>query len=299
MFDEWRRRWRRLILGAAPAARLEAHIASAARRDEDVERVLSALREENARLWRSLAGLAAQVDRFKSSLQVDPALHEELRLWKASHPIPERPLVSVCVATYDRKEILLSRCIPSVLAQTYAHLELIVVGDGCTDGTPEAVGRIADPRLRFVNLPQRGRYPGDPERRWMVAGTAPINHALSMARGDWVTHLDDDDEYLPERLETLVAFAREHACDVVWHPFHAEDEQGTWTVNEAREFAWTMVTTSSVFYRSWFTRILWDPEAHRLLEPGDWNRFRRIQYLDPVARRCPLPLLRHHRERRL
>jgi len=263
-----------------------------------VHAALSALRTENAALWRRLADLAEKLDRHKSSLQVDPALHEELALWKASHPAPERPLVSVCVATYNRKDTLLSRCIPSVLAQTYPEWELVVVGDGCTDGTAEAMAGLSDPRLRFLNLPERGRYPEDPERRWMVAGTAPMNHALTLARGDWVTHLDDDDEYVPDRVEKLVAFAREHACDVVWHPFWCEDEHGRWTVNQAPEFAWTMVTTSSVFYRSWFTRVLWDPDAHRLLEPGDWNRFRRIKYLDPVARRCPEPLLRHYRERR-
>jgi hypothetical protein len=258
---------------------------------------LTKLQSQVETLAYRLRYLTEQVDLLKSSLELDPELPAEFERWKAAHPVPERPLVSVCVATFDRAETLVTRCIPSVLEQTYPHLELIVVGDGCTDDTAEAVARIRDPRLRFVNRPERGRYPEDPVRRWMVAGTPAMNEALSLARGDFVTHLDDDDKYLPDRLEKLVAFAREHGCDLVWHPFWAEEEDGRWTLNEAEELAWTRVTTSSVFYRSWFTRIPWDIEAHRLQEPGDWNRFRKMKYVGPLAMRYPEPLVWHSRER--
>lgn len=246
---------------------------------------------------RGVRHLTEQLDLLKSSLELDAHLIGDFQRWKALNPVPARPLVSVCVATFDRHETLTGRCLPSVFAQTYANVEVIVVGDACTDGTVEAVGRIDDSRLRFVNLPERGAYPEDPARRWMVAGTAAMNKALSLVQGDYVTHLDDDDEYLPDRIEKLVAFALSKGCDLVWHPFWCEDEEGRWGVNEAEAFAWTRVTTGSVLYRSWFTRILWDPDAHRLLEPGDWNRFRRMKYVGPVAMRCPEPLLRHYREK--
>ena len=58
------------------------------------------------------------------------------------------------------------------------------------------------------------------------------------------------------------------------------------------------VTTSSVFYRSWFKKIPWDANAHLMMEPGDWNRFRCIKYFQPVMLRHPEPLLRHYCERR-
>src|SRR5262249_53275659 len=158
------------------------------------------------------------------------------------------------------------------------------------DETPEAVGKIDDSRVRFINLPERGTYPEDPMLRWMVAGTAPVNTALSLARGQFVTHLDDDDRYAPDRLEKLVAFAVSHRCDFVWHPFWVEDGLGRWTLHEAPQFDRGNVTTSSVFYRSWFTQIPWDINAHQLREPGDWNRFRRIKYIGPVMERYPEPL---------
>lgn len=243
--------------------------------------------------------LEEQLDLLKSSHSVPVELVEDFRRWKVETPVSEHPLVSVCVATYNRAHLLTERAIPSVLSQTYENLELIVVGDGCSDETEALVRGITDPRLRFhdVGDSHRKSYPDDPLRRWMVAGTVAANEALSLARGEYVTHLDDDDEYLPERLERLVDFARTHDCDFLWHPYWYQ-HQGVegWLLWESPIFARTFVTTSSVFYRSWFTRIPWDLNAHLLDEPGDWNRFRKIKFLNPVARRYPEPLLRHYPE---
>jgi glycosyltransferase involved in cell wall biosynthesis len=240
--------------------------------------------------------LRKQVDTLKSSLEVPNALIEEFFAWKGTHPVPDTPLVSVCVCTWNRAKLLTERCIPSILGQTWKNLELIVVGDGCTDDTEERVAAIADRRLTFVNQTERGAYPQDPERRWMVAGTHAINRARSMAKGDYVTQLDDDDEYIKDRLEKLVRFARESAADFVWHPFWVEDGDGAWAINEAQEFALGQLTNGSVLYRSWFTKIEADVNAWRLLEPGDWHRYRRIRYINPVMKRFPEPLLRHYRE---
>jgi glycosyltransferase involved in cell wall biosynthesis len=245
---------------------------------------------------KSVEDLRNQLDFFKSSLEVTPELIADWERWRVNNPVPKQPLVSVCVATYNRAELLIARSIPSVLAQSYRNLELIVVGDGCTDGTEAALSAIRDGRLRYENLSKRGTYPRDPIRRWMVAGTPAMNRALELAEGDFVTHLDDDDEYLPHRLEMLVEFALTRDCDFVWHPFWYQTSRERWKLNNARSFDIGSVTTSSVFYRSWFANIAWDIEAHRLMEPGDWNRLRRIRYINPVSMRCPEPLLRHYRE---
>ena len=151
---------------------------------------------------RQLQGVSQELDTLKSSLDVPQELVEEFFGWRANNPIPEEPLVSVAVATYNRARLLTERCIPSVLGQTYTNLEMIVVGDGCTDDTEERVAEFKDPRLKFVNLPERDVYPTDPTRRWLVAGTRPTDEAFSMVTGDFVSQLDDDDEYLPERLES-------------------------------------------------------------------------------------------------
>ncbi len=122
-----------------------------------------------------LNGLQAQVDHvsrdldaLKSSLEVPQEVVDEFFDWKARTPIPAHPLVTVVVPTYNRAGLLVERCIPSILSQTYDNFELIIVGDCCTDQTEELVAQIKDPRLKFYNLTERGQYPSEPHRRWMV-----------------------------------------------------------------------------------------------------------------------------------
>jgi hypothetical protein len=207
------------------------------------------------------------------------------------------PLVSVCIATYNRAELLVSRSVRSVLEQDYQPFEVIVVGDHCTDDTEARLKALGDSRLRFENLPQRGEYPAEPYLRWLVAGTAPLNRALELSRGDFVTHLDDDDEHPPDRLRKLVAFIREKRVDLVLHPFEFEAPDRDWRVNEGSGFFRSQVTTSSVLYHNWFRRVGWDPRAYLYLEPGDWNRFRKLRWLGATTARHPERLLRHYRER--
>jgi len=106
-------------------------------------------------------------------------------------------LITVYMPTRNRLA-LLQRAVDSVLTQTHQDLELIVVDDGSTDGTPQwLVGQQRrDARLRvFVHTASRGA----PSAR---------NLALRSARGAWVTGLDDDDRFLPDRLAGLLQAAQ-------------------------------------------------------------------------------------------
>lgn len=106
------------------------------------------------------------------------------------------PAVSVVLCTFDRAR-LLPRAIRSVLAQTFADLELVVVDDGSTDDTPAVVLRLAqrDPRIVYVRHENRGL-------------AAARNTGVALARAAWVTFLDSDDEYLPEHVAARVALSR-------------------------------------------------------------------------------------------
>ena len=87
--------------------------------------------------------------------------------------------------------------VESLLGQTMADLELIVVDDGSTDATPAILASIGDPRLRI-------------ERRAHGGLTAALNAALALARAPLVARLDADDVAMPERLERQRAFLVAH-----------------------------------------------------------------------------------------
>ncbi|MFN4089045.1 MAG: glycosyltransferase family 2 protein [Alphaproteobacteria bacterium] len=103
------------------------------------------------------------------------------------------PRVSVFIPAYNR-EALIAESVASVLGQTHADLELIVVDDGSTDRTAAIVESFADPRVRLVS---NGRNLGIPKSR---------NRGLDLARSDYLAVLDSDDRMLPERLARQVAF---------------------------------------------------------------------------------------------
>jgi len=122
--------------------------------------------------------------------------------------INKKPLVSICVPTFNRGSILIERAVKSALSQSYKNIELIVVGDCCTDDTEELLSRIKDPRLKFYNMKKRERrYPQNIENHWFVGGAAPANKAMDLATGLWITRLDDDDTWSEDHIEKLLTFA--------------------------------------------------------------------------------------------
>ena len=206
------------------------------------------------------------------------------------------PLVSVCVATTNRVDILLRRAIFSLQNQTYKNLQIVVVGDACTDDTAQRLSALGDARITFVNLPERGPYPRPGVDRWRVAGSNAVNHALSLCNGDFVTHLDDDDMATTDRISSLVAAAKGARADFLWHPFWSENDKGTWDLLGDGRFELGNMTTGSIFYHNYFKRFLWDVYAYRLNEPGDWNRLRKIKLLRPRLHFVPVPLMYHFKE---
>lgn len=103
----------------------------------------------------------------------------------------EKPLVTVILTTYNRAH-LLPRAINSVLNQTYQNFELIIVNGGSTDNTGEVIKSFTDERIQYYK---------QKENKGMLADR---NRGFDLAKGDYITILDDDDELLPEALETVV-----------------------------------------------------------------------------------------------
>jgi len=108
------------------------------------------------------------------------------------------PKVSVIIPTYNRAN-LLPRAINSVLSQTFQDFELIVVDDASIDNTKEVVENFQkkDKRIRYI---QRKNSGGGP--------TKAINAGLKVAQGEYISFLEDDDEWLPEKTEKQLELFR-------------------------------------------------------------------------------------------
>lgn len=206
------------------------------------------------------------------------------------------PLVSICVATCNRAPILVERCIRSLQSQSYANLQIVVVGDHCTDDTGYRLAQLRDDRIVFDNLPRRGPYPRPGMARWQVAGSNAMNRALDLAEGDFIAHLDDDDEAAFDRIEAMLEHARSQRAEFCWHPFWYEGPGETWTRLGNGEFMRGQITTGSTFYHRYYAQIKWDVQAFRLDEPGDWNRLRKIKLLRPTTAYVDRPLMFHYKE---
>lgn len=103
------------------------------------------------------------------------------------------PLATVIIATYNWSAVL-PFSVRSALGQTFRNLEVLVVGDGCTDDSEAVVAAIDDPRLRWINLPENSGHQ-----------SGPNNEGLRQARGELIAYLGHDDLWLPHHLELLVA----------------------------------------------------------------------------------------------
>lgn len=208
------------------------------------------------------------------------------------------PLVTVRIPTYDRGALAVERSIASALAQTYVNLEILVVGDGAPPDAVEAISAVSDPRVRFINLSERGTYPADPELRWMVAGTPAVNHALELARGAWIAPLDDDDQFTPDHVETLLSVALEHRLEFVYGQSEMEEPDGSWRVLGAWPPAHAGFCHGSVLYSARLSFMRYDPEAWRMGEPGDWNLWRRMIEAGVRMGSIDQIVYRHHLEAR-
>lgn len=107
-----------------------------------------------------------------------------------------KPLISVVIPTFNRAKQV-ETALKSVLAQTYREFEVLVIDDGSTDGTGEALREIISSlgkggtRVRYFFQSNQGQ-------------SAARNKGTSEARGEWVAFLDSDDVWLPEKLEWQV-----------------------------------------------------------------------------------------------
>ncbi|MFI8089916.1 glycosyltransferase family 2 protein [Streptomyces sp. NPDC086080] len=116
---------------------------------------------------------------------------------------PQAPDVTVTVIVHNDAERL-PRAVESVRRQTHRALEIVISDDHSTDDTPRVARHLAaaDPRIRYLRLPENSG-----------GCSAPRNRALEIARAPYLMFLDSDDELPPESVAALLAAHRERDID--------------------------------------------------------------------------------------
>jgi GT2 family glycosyltransferase len=125
------------------------------------------------------------------------------------------PSVSVILPVWNGERYL-SAAIESVIRQTHADFELLIVDDGSTDRSREIAGEFArrEPRIVLIDREHSGLVPA-------------LNAALALARGQYVARMDADDISMPSRLEKQVGYLDAHeSCVAVGSHVEVIDDGG-------------------------------------------------------------------------
>lgn len=103
------------------------------------------------------------------------------------------PLITIYMPTHNRSS-LIGRAIDSVIKQTYQNWELVIVDDCSIDDTENVIKEYIkkDPRIKYI------------KNETNMGACFSRNRAINTAQGDFITGLDDDDYFLPDRLQDFI-----------------------------------------------------------------------------------------------
>ncbi len=129
----------------------------------------------------------------------------------------QHPLVSAIIPVYNARHTL-GGAVASLVRQTYANIEVIVIDDGSTDESASVAEKVGDPRVRVIRRPHEGL-------------DAALNTGCRLAQGKYIARLDADDLAYERRIERQVQYLEEHS---------AVGLLGTWaTIEQEHGPQWT------------------------------------------------------------
>ena len=198
--------------------------------------------------------------------------------------------VSVIIPTYNRPQAL-HRAIESTLAQTLAPLEILVCEDGSSAETEQIITSFNHPQVRWLPALHAGRP------------AMPRNRGIHAAQGEWLAFLDDDDVWLPEKLEHQMKLARATDCQAIctnaWRVQNGE-RQGHY-FNQALQGKFNfkqllrsnmVICSSAIIYHSLLEKVKGFPETETFLAIEDYALWLRVAALTDFAY-SPEPLLEY------
>ncbi len=196
------------------------------------------------------------------------------------------PKVSVIMPAYNHEKYV-GEAIESVLNQLFTDLELIIINDGSTDGTEKVIRRYDDNRIKYYYQDNSGAHNA-------------LNKGLSLAKGEYISIINSDDVYHPDRLSCLTEAAEANKSTFIitdvdlidessvplrepswlqWHDKLMSVYQRTKSLEKTFLSGNIAVTTSNFFFHSIVAK-----------EVGNFNPYRYVHDYDFVLR----TLLRYH-----
>ena len=189
----------------------------------------------------------------------------------------DQPAITVAMPVYNRVTTV-RRAIDSVLAQSLANFEFVIVDDGSTDDTVATIARIGDPRIRIYRQPKN------------LGGNAARNRAIRESTAPIISFIDSDDEFLLHKLKTIDQYFSDHAkVDAVIDSFILQYpmERGGKTANRINQpLATSKEVEAGIFNRTIFKAtpaISVRREAMKRINGFD-ETLRRRQDMDLVLR---------------
>ena len=193
-------------------------------------------------------------------------------------------MVSTIITTHNRLT-LLRRALQSILSQSYINMEIVVVADGCNDGTNEYITDLSRriPNLKYIiNYSAKG-------------SNASRNLGISSSRGEFVAFLDDDDEWLPTKIEKQVELLETNpeigivscgqntifvAKDNTRYVSYIKKRQTGDLSKEILFGNYLGVTSAVMVRRNLFSQEMWDEKMPAL---QDWDLWIRLCQISLVA----------------
>ena len=123
------------------------------------------------------------------------------------------PFVTIIIPSFNRGDTL-ARAVGSILQQSYANFELIVVDDGSTDNTENVMESLRHPKLVYERLEKNH------------GACYARNHGISLARGELIAFQDSDDYWKPDKLDKQIRFMQDGNYDFVYCAMEMNDIRG-------------------------------------------------------------------------
>lgn len=163
--------------------------------EQHLEDVLQLLKKNGFRyhLRESFSQQRPFVDKILACENMDMAINIfATKVDKIDNFVEEKPLVSVCIPTYNGAEYIIA-CIDSILSQTYSNLEILISDDGSTDNTLDILNqyKLNHKHIKIVHNVRKGMV-----ENW--------NNCIKEARGEWIKFLFQDDILKPECVERML-----------------------------------------------------------------------------------------------